>query len=436
MLTRLALLPILLAINLPTCKKSAPTTAHPDGAASSPAASVAASPAEAATTGSTTAPAAPSAATATTTGKSAVDQTAQVVIFGYHRFEPKVRRPDTEMTPELFESQMQQLKDKNIPVIGMQDFLAWKRGEKNIPPKAAIITFDDGWKSQYEVGWPIMKKFGYPLTLFIYTEGVRGGKFGGGGAMSWEQLAEMRDAGVDIQAHSVTHQDLRKAYDKGAKKKLSPEEYDAWLNNEVLGCKSMLEQKLGIKVNAFAVPFGNINDRVREELKKVGYEGIFTVYGQRLMFSAPNDNLGRYLMEQNKPKVFEDAIAFAGSASGTGVAVAAVSNLQTQPANGETVRTAIPLIKANLASFGAVDPKSVKMRISGMGEVPASYDEKTQTVSYQVTQKIRDKACTVIVSAQAGGKRVESNWSFNVEDAGAAPATSPAASASPSPAKR
>ena len=74
-------------------------------------------------------------------------------------------------------------------------------GEKNIPPRSAIVTFDDGWKSQYEVAWPYMKKYGYPFTLFIYTEGVRGGALGGGEAITWEQLAELRDNGVDIQAH-------------------------------------------------------------------------------------------------------------------------------------------------------------------------------------------------------------------------------------------
>ena len=85
-------------------------------------------------------------------------------------------------------------------------------------------------RSGYEVAWPILKKFDYPFTLFIYTEGIKGGKFGGGEAMSWEQLAEMRDAGVDIQAHSATHQDLRKPYDKVTKRKLNPEEYTEWLN--------------------------------------------------------------------------------------------------------------------------------------------------------------------------------------------------------------
>ena len=107
------------------------------------------------------------------TTKPVVDQTAQTIIFCYHRLVDKVRYPGTEITPAAFEEQMVELKNRGITVIGMQDFLAWKRGEKSIPPRCAVITFDDGWKSQYEVAWPIMKKFGYTFTMFIYTEGVR-----------------------------------------------------------------------------------------------------------------------------------------------------------------------------------------------------------------------------------------------------------------------
>src|SRR6516165_8322294 len=61
--------------------------------------------------------------------------------------------------------------------------------------------------SQYYVAWPIMKEFGYPFTLFIYTQWVNTG----GKAISWAQLEEMRDAGVDIEAHTVSHHDLRHA---------------------------------------------------------------------------------------------------------------------------------------------------------------------------------------------------------------------------------
>ncbi|MGI8821241.1 MAG: polysaccharide deacetylase family protein [Chthoniobacterales bacterium] len=420
-------LALLLAFNFSGCKKNAASTASTPVLNPSPGPSVASA-----------APATP----ASKPTKPPVNQDAQVIVFGYHRFEKQVHRPDTEMTPEMFESQMKELQDKKIPVIGLQDFLAWKRGEKSIPEHAAVITFDDGWKSQYEVGWPIVKKYGYPVTLFIYTEGVKGMRFGGGAAMSWEMLAEMRDAGVDIQAHSATHQDLRKAFDKVQKKRLNTEEYEQWLTAEIIGSKQLLEQKLGIRVNSFAVPFGYINDKVRDFIKKAGYEAIFTVYGQRLTYGSPNDSLGRYLLEGNKPKVFGEATNFTGGTSGGGVQVSemSTSELQAQPADGETVKTPTPLIKANLSRFGTIDPGSVQMRVSGLGLVPANFDDKTHTISYQVVQKLHDKSCTVIVAATSEGKKVEAHWTFNLEDS-AAGAPAPANSALPatsagSPAKR
>src|SRR3954468_24939721 len=189
MLTRFAILSLVLALSLAGCKKATTIAANASEKSQSPtpAGSPGASVAPAASAGPSSAP---------VISKPAVDQNAEVVIFGYHRFVNAVRRPDTEITPAAFEQQMQELKNKNISVIPMQDFLAWGRGEKAIPPKSPILTFDDGWKSQYDVAWPILKKFNYPVTLFIYTEGIKPGHFSGGESMIWEQLAEMRDAGI------------------------------------------------------------------------------------------------------------------------------------------------------------------------------------------------------------------------------------------------
>ena len=430
MLTRFAALLLLLTLNLPACGKNetpAKNNPAPDQ-----------SPATSATSRPSLAPNAMPAATPANPKPAAIDLNAQVVIFGYHRFVNSVKHPDTEITPAAFEAQMKELKDKGISVIGMQDFLAWKRGEKAIPARAAILTLDDGWKSQYDVAWPILKKYGYPHTMFIYTEGVRGGHYGGGEAVSWEQLAEMRDAGVDIQAHSETHPDLRKPYDKIAKKRLSPPEYEQWLENEIGRSKRTLEEKLGIKVNCFAVPYGNINDRVRDVAKKEGYEAVFTVYGQRLVHNAPNNSLGRYLIEANKPKVFAEAINFSGAASSGAAPVEEIgaAELSTQPANGETVKTAMPLIKANLASMGPLDNGSVQMRMSGLGLVPATYDAKAQTITYQVTQRLHDKTCTVFISAKSGGKKVEAHWAFTIDESSSGAPASPSPAGSRTPAKK
>jgi len=416
MLTRLALLPLLLALSFSGCKK--PATA----ANSSPAPNQTS--AKAPTPGASSSAAAATPSVPPVISKPAVDQNAQLVIFGYHRFVNNVKRPDTEITPAAFEAQMQELKNKGIAVIPMQDFLAWRRGEKAIPAKSAIITFDDGWKSQHEVAWPIMKKFNYPFTLFIYTEGIKPGHFSGGESMSWEQLAEMRDAGVDIQGHTATHSDLRKPYDKVAKKKLNPQEYEEWLQKEIVGSKQMIEQKLGVKVNCFAVPYGFHNDHIREIVLKAGYEALFTVYGQPITMHTPLNSVGRYLMEANKPKTFTDAVAaIATTASGPSVAEVSSSSLQTQPADGETIKSALPLIKANISSLGPIDPGTVpEMRVSGLGKVDSSFDPKSSTVAYQVTQRLKDKTCTVIVSAKSGGKKVETHWTFNIDDGGASAA--------------
>ncbi len=376
---------------------------------------------------------------APTISKPVVDQTAQTIIYCYHLLVDKVRYPGTEITPAVFEAQMKELKDRGITVISLQDLIAWKRGKKNIPPRCAVITFDDGYKSQYEVAWPIMKKFGYTFTMFVYTEGVRGGSLAGGGAITWEQLADMRDNGIDIEGHTATHQDLREGHTvtvmepggKRTKKKLTGAEYEQWIQNEVVGSKQLLEQRLGIKVNCFAVPYGFYNEHVKEIARNAGYEATFTVYGQPITYTSPMDALGRYAIEANKPKVFEDAVKMIATSSGgpgaPAVAVVGPQNLQTEPADGTTVRTALPLIKANLTGIGQIDPASVQLRMSGLGVVPASFDPKTGMVSYQVTQKLRDKNCTVILTAKSGDKKVEAHWTFGIQEGGAAPAATPAA---------
>jgi peptidoglycan/xylan/chitin deacetylase (PgdA/CDA1 family) len=338
-----------------------------------------------------------------------IDLSSQVVVLCYHRFEDRPK-DSLAIKPSDFEAQMQILKDNGISVISMQDFLAWRRGEKSIPPKCAIISIDDGYISGYSVAWPILKKFGYPFTMFIYTDYVKGGPKSGGQSVSWEQLAEMRDAGVDIQSHTVSHSSLN------AKKGKTDDQYRAWLKNEIAGSKELLERQLGIQIKAIAYPYGLHNEAVRETVKQAGYEAAFTVYGQRIGHGAEATLIGRYAIESNKPKVFEQAANFTGSVEGgdgSGVMPAAVT-MVTQPTEGETVGDPNPEIKANLAAFGNVDPKSVTMRISGIGLVPATYDPETKLVSYKVAQKLYTGQVTVIVSATVNGRKTEARWSFNV----------------------
>jgi hypothetical protein len=87
----------------------------------------------------------------------------------------------------------------------------------------------------------------------------------------------------------------------------------------------------------------------------------------------------------------------------TGLASAA---MLTEPLNDQHITKPKPTIKANLASMGDVDPKSVEMRISGFGLVPAVYDPKTKLVTYAFTQKLLPKMYTVILTAKVNGKKL------------------------------
>lgn len=373
----------------------------------SPAPAAATTPAEpaAATTPAAAPGAAPQAA------KPPVSSNSEVVVLCYHRLEGKAGGA-LSIEPALFEEHMQKIKDAGLAVISMQDFLAWRRGEKTIPPKCVLITIDDGYLSGYQVGWPILKKYGYPFTMFVYLKYINVG----GKSITWQQLEEMRDAGVEIGSHTVSHTDLRRK-GKGAT------DYDAYLKDEVERSKQVIEEKLGIKCTTIAYPFGLHNEKVHNAVKQAGYDAAFTTYGMRLGQHSPAYTLGRYDVTTKDAQghdSFSVAISFQGmTAPGADPSLsqdAAVSMI-TQPMNGETIKEQTPTIKANLSTMGEVEPASVEMRVSGVGVVKGKYDPATKMLTYTIppNQKLKPGEYTVIVSANVGGRKAQTRWVFKVD---------------------
>ncbi|MCX6982384.1 MAG: polysaccharide deacetylase family protein [Verrucomicrobia bacterium] len=338
----------------------------------------------------------------------AVDKTAQVVVLCYHRVEGTAGGT-LSIAPELFEQHMQRLKDRGIAVISMQDFLAWRRNEKTIPPKCALITIDDGYVSSFEVARPILKKFGYPWTCFIYTKFIGTG----GKSISWEQLATLRDEGVEIGAHTATHQNLRDTHGK------NPEAFDAWLNEEVIGSKQLIEKKLGVRCAVFAYPEGRYNAKVLDVVKAAGFEASFTVYGQRITHGANAEKIGRYAWYSRRPQDMELALNFSGPITPSESEPPAASELAaamllTQPANGDTISDSVPVLKANLGSLGEFDENTLTLRLSGVGPVPAKFDRESKIIEARVPQPLKPGEYTVFVSAKNGAKKMETQWSFKV----------------------
>ncbi len=281
-------LALLAILPLTGCQKVGAICRHILGHFRHGAAAAKASPSPAATPRPLPMPAAP-----TPPAVAAINKVASVIVLLYHRFEEHPRKADTlAITPEEFEKEMGELKDAGFTVIPMQDFIAWRHGEKNIPAKSCIITIDDGYLSGYETAWPILKKFRYPFTMFIYINYIGSG----GKSISWDQLGELRDAGVDIESHTYSHSHLTSpGYGVDATTKARVQKdiqtlgREGWLHKEIVDSKKTLEKNLGIKVDAFAYPYGTgSNDpHIRQVVKEAGYEVAFNVYGRRNGFSFP-----------------------------------------------------------------------------------------------------------------------------------------------------
>ena len=208
-----------------------------------------------------------------------------VPIITYHRFGPK---PSTmTVTPSAFEAQMRYLAQNGYTVVPMARLAEFLEGRIALPRKSVVITIDDGYRSTYEVAWPVLKKYGFPATVFLYTDFV-----GASDALTWAQMKEMSASGlVDIQPHSKTHSNLTM--------KLADENdarYRERIRREVETPVDTIRQRLDEPAVTYAFPYGDVNETVVEYLRGKGVKMGVTVTPGGNPFCAPPPMLRRTMV--------------------------------------------------------------------------------------------------------------------------------------------
>ena len=134
---------------------------------------------------------------------------------------------------------------------------AWAGGP-GLPPRPIVLTFDDGYLSQYAHAKPTLRAAGWPGVLYLE------GKNLGPGGLTTHQVKSMIAAGWEVGAHTLTHPDLTTVD-------------DATLAREVAGSRALLQRRLGVAVNAFCYPAGRNDARVRAAVRAAGFRTATTV---------------------------------------------------------------------------------------------------------------------------------------------------------------
>ena len=190
-----------------------------------------------------------------------------VPVLCYHQFSETAIDKMT-VTRSAFEKQMRFLKDEGYRVISLDQLMDFIDFKGQLPRKAVVITIDDGWRSTYDIAYPILKEYGYPATLFVYTDLI----MGGAKTLDWDLIREMSVNGIDIQCHTKTHSDLNR---KAAQQPMG--DYLKGVERELTESAAVIQNKVGKKVTYLAYPYGETNSLVVAVAKKLGYRGAFTV---------------------------------------------------------------------------------------------------------------------------------------------------------------
>ena len=207
-------------------------------------------------------------------------QGTRIPILMYHSisdFDDSGRHPyyRTSTTAEVFEQQVRFLHENGYWTVSVTEASRCMQTAKPAE-KLVAITFDDGFQDFYTNAFPILERYGYSATVFLPT--AYGGQvpcqFKGIECLSWTQVRELRNAGVEFGSHTVTHPQLRT---------VTTEQ----MRTEVGRSKDKIQQQLGEPVETFAYPYAfpetdrPFVETLRRALQENEYRsGVTTVIGR------------------------------------------------------------------------------------------------------------------------------------------------------------
>jgi peptidoglycan/xylan/chitin deacetylase (PgdA/CDA1 family) len=245
--------------------------------------------------------------TAAAIGANGTNRTLRVLM--YHKVNDLPENPLT-MPVSVFDEQMDQVRELGYVVVDLEAVLDHYVRDTPLPPKAVLITFDDGYHDNLDNAATVLKKYGYPAVLFVpigYLDDRQPlpheERLAAQGILNrtidWDELVDLERAGIRIESHGISHRPLADLeLDEAAR--------------EIALSKLRLEERLGRPVRAFSYVKGSEAHYKAVHLslvRQAGYDVAFTAVSGSNSPATDPLQLRRYNIEPYSPRTFELVLA-------------------------------------------------------------------------------------------------------------------------------
>lgn len=220
----------------------------------------------------------------------------EAVIVMFHKFGVDTS-PSTNIRMEQLHAFVKYIKQEGFTVLPLTQVVEYMQDNTPLPEKTVVITIDDAHKSLYTHAYPVFKEAKFPFTVFLSSREVGLGNF-----LSWDNITEMAQHGVDFQAHTHTHPHMQT---------LSADEVVKEITTNV----DLITKHTGIKPTIFAYPYGEASTDVIHQVKTLGFKAGFSQHSGVFnktsnMFYAPRFSINERYGTLNRLKLVLNARAF------------------------------------------------------------------------------------------------------------------------------
>lgn len=209
------------------------------------------------------------------------DRGAAVVLM-YHRFGVG-ETPSTNITLDQFEAHIRHLVKGGYTVLPLDKIVAAMRAGEPLPDRTVAITIDDAHISAYREAWPRLREAGLPFTLFVSTDPVDRGF---SGSMTWDQIRELKAAGVIIGHHGDLHAHMTEMAPGAARA-------------DIEKATHRFEAEIGEAPALFSYPFGEISAEMETLIASLGFQAAFGQHSGVAHTGADRFKLPRFALNEH-----------------------------------------------------------------------------------------------------------------------------------------